>query len=192
MQAIYQIKNTINGKIYIGSTNNVRKRWNNHRCKLNNNKHENQYLQLAWQKYGESSFEFTIIEEVNDKNRIEREIYYLNETKSYERNIGYNFDKNPTDKSGINNSFYGKQHSEETKQKLREIATNRSENVKKKMGLKNKGENSAHAKLNWTIVREIRYLYSLENETYKSLSKKYKVAETTIQAIMNGKSWKEE
>ena len=93
MQAIYQIRNIANNKIYIGSTNNVRKRWNNHRSKLNNGKHENQYLQLAWQKYGENSFEFTIIEEVNDNNRIEREIYHLNEKKSYERNIGYNFDK---------------------------------------------------------------------------------------------------
>jgi group I intron endonuclease len=191
MQAIYQIRNTANNKIYIGSTNNVRKRWNNHRSKLNNGKHENQYLQLAWQKYGENSFEFTIIEEVNDKNRIEREIYYLNETKSYERHIGYNFDKNPTDKSGTNNSFYGKSHNEDTRRKLKQLANNRSPELKNRMGIKNRGENSAHARLNWDSVREIRKLYSLGNETYKSLSNKYNVAESTIQAIMNGKSWKE-
>ncbi len=191
MQAIYQIRNIANNKIYIGSTNNVRKRWNNHRSKLNNGKHENQYLQLAWQKYGENSFEFTIIEEVNDNKRIEREIYYLNKKKSYERNIGYNFDKNPTDKSGINNSFYGKTHNEHTRHKLKQLANNRSAELKKRMGIKNRGENSAHAKLNWESVREIRKLYSLGNETYKSLSNKYNVAETTIQAIIIEKSWKE-
>lgn len=72
MQAIYQIRNKINNKIYIGSTNNVRKRWNNHRSKLNNNIHENQYLQKAWNKYGEINFQFSIIEEVEDSNRIQQ------------------------------------------------------------------------------------------------------------------------
>ena len=85
MQAIYQIKNITNGKIYIGSTNNINKRWNNHRCKLRKGEHENSYLQLAWKKYGEDAFEFSLLEEVTDQNRIEREIYYLNETKSFER-----------------------------------------------------------------------------------------------------------
>jgi len=45
MQAIYQIRNKINNKIYIGSTNNINKHWNNHKSKLNNKIHENSYLQ---------------------------------------------------------------------------------------------------------------------------------------------------
>jgi group I intron endonuclease len=192
MQAIYQIQNKINNKIYIGSTNNVRKRWNNHRSKLNNGKHENQYLQLAWQKYGQEAFEFTIVEEVNDNNRIEREIYYLNEKKSYERDIGYNFDKNPTDKSGINNSFYGKQHSEETKQKLREIANKRSPELKKLMGAKNKGSNNKNTKLNMEIARQIRAEYASGEWTYEKLQNKYNVAHGTIQAILTKRTWKEE
>ena len=192
MQAIYQIRNTINNKIYIGSTNNIRKRWNNHRSKLNNRKHENQYLQLAWQKYGELAFEFTIIEEVNDQNRIEREIYYLNEKKSYERDIGYNFDKNPTDKSGTNNSFYGKKHSEQTKQKLREIANNRSPELKKLMGAKNKGVNNKSTKLSIEIARQIRAEYASGEYTYEKLQLKYGVANGTIQAILSNRTWKEE
>jgi group I intron endonuclease len=192
MQAIYQIKNKVNGKIYIGSTNNLNKRWNNHRSKLRNGEHENSYLQQAWNKYGEDAFEFSVLEEVNDDSRIEREIYYLNETKCYERSIGYNFDRNPTDKSGSKNPFYGKKHSQETIEKAREIANNRSEELKKKMGLKNKGEKSAHAKLNWDRVNEIRQLYSSGQHTYRSLGKKFNVAYSTIQAIIEKKSWKEE
>lgn len=190
MQAIYQIRNKINNKIYIGSTNDINKRWNNHKSKLNNKIHENSYLQAAWDKYGEENFEFSIIEQVNDQNRIEKEIFYLQETKSYERDIGYNFDKNPTDKSGKNNPFYGKQHSKETKDKIKLIANNRSDELKNKMGEKNRGENNSSAKLNKQIVEEIRSLYSLGNETYKSLSRKYGVGKSTIQAIIEYKSWK--
>lgn len=29
---LYQITNLINGKIYIGQTNNITKRWSNHKC----------------------------------------------------------------------------------------------------------------------------------------------------------------
>jgi group I intron endonuclease len=191
MQAIYQIRNIINNKIYIGSTNNVRKRWNNHRSKLNNNIHENQYLQQAWSKYGENNFQFSIIEEVQDFNRIEKEIFYLNEKRSYERHIGYNFDKNPTDKSGKNNPFYGKQHSQEVKDKIKLLANNRSEELKKKMGEKNIGENNKSAILNWENVKEIRKLYSNGNETYRSLAYKFNVAKSTIQSIIEFKSWKE-
>ncbi len=172
MEAIYQIKNKLNGKIYIGSTNNIRKRWNNHKSKLNNNKHENQYLQQSWTKHGKDAFEFSILEEVTSENRIKKEIEYLNETKYYERDIGYNFDKNPTDKSGESNPFYGKQHSEETK---------------KKIGMKNKGR----GKLNMEKAKEIRKLYSEGNYTYKSLAIKYSLFHTTIARVIKNQGWVE-
>jgi group I intron endonuclease len=186
MQAIYQIKNLKNGKLYVGSTNNLTKRWANHRSKLRNNKHENNYLQLAWNKYGEESFEFSLLEEVNDENRIDKEIYYLNQIKSYERDIGYNFDKNPIDKSGANNPFYGKKHNDSAKEKLREIANNRSEELKKKMGAKNKGKGS---KLNLELARKIREEYASGNETYGTLMNRYNVANGTIQAVLHNKIW---
>lgn len=191
MQAIYQIKNKINGKIYIGSTNDIYRRWINHRSKLNNGIHENSYLQASWKKHGEVSFEFTIIEEVDDSNRIEREIHYLNKTKCYERDIGYNLDKNPSDKSGENNPFYGRTHTDKVKARLREVAENRSEELKRKMGEKNIGELSGRAKLTWIKVRKIREEYNTGTTSYPKLAKKYKVATSTIQAIIEKKSWKE-
>ena len=35
------IKNLSNNKIYIGQSVNINKRWNDHKSKLENNKHEN-------------------------------------------------------------------------------------------------------------------------------------------------------
>lgn len=189
MQAIYQIRNKVNSKIYIGSTNDVRLRWNNHRSSLNRGAHENPYLQNAWDKHGEDNFEFSILEEVNDNNRIEREIHFLNENKSCDREIGYNIDENPSDKSGKNNPFYGKKHSQETKQRLREAARNRSPELKKKMGAKNRGEGNHKAKLTWEKVREIRRIYSEGGQTQRSLASEYGVSKGAIQALLEGKSW---
>ena len=56
------IENKINHKSYIGSSKNLYQRLLKHFALLRHNKHENVYLQNAWNKYGESSFEWFIIE----------------------------------------------------------------------------------------------------------------------------------
>lgn len=55
---IYQIRNTVNGKIYVGSSKRLQTRWAQHRNELTKRKHGNRYLQAAWSRYGESSFVF--------------------------------------------------------------------------------------------------------------------------------------
>ena len=61
MGVVYQIINKINGKQYIGSTVNWKRRAATHKCKLNNGEHPNRYLQNAWNKYGQESFVFVPI-----------------------------------------------------------------------------------------------------------------------------------
>lgn len=58
---IYQIRNTINDKIYIGSSTDIKARQDKHISSLGNNKHENNHLQHAYNKYGITAFEHTII-----------------------------------------------------------------------------------------------------------------------------------
>ncbi len=55
---IYEILNTVNGKRYIGSSVSFKPRWKSHRVQLRGNRHHNQYLQRAWNKYGEAAFKF--------------------------------------------------------------------------------------------------------------------------------------
>lgn len=55
---IYEIVNTANGKRYVGSAVNIRKRWNGHRLLLRCGRHHAGPLQNSWTKYGESVFEF--------------------------------------------------------------------------------------------------------------------------------------
>ena len=59
---IYKIVNKVNGKYYVGSSVNIRTRWNNHRNLLTHRRHKSPKLQAAWDKYGKENFEFKIIE----------------------------------------------------------------------------------------------------------------------------------
>lgn len=77
MIGIYKITNTINGKIYIGQSINIRRRWNQEkRCAFNQNDTAyNQLLSKAFRKYGIENFTFEVIEELSASALNEREIY---------------------------------------------------------------------------------------------------------------------
>lgn len=136
---IYKITCLSNNKIYIGSANNIYKRWNEHIWELNNQKHDNKHLQDAWNKYGEENFVFEIIEECNKDIKLDREQYYLDLYEPYNRDKGFNIAKNalaPMDgrkhseetkkhfsetRKGELHPWWGRHHSEETRRKLSEI-----------------------------------------------------------------------
>lgn len=94
---IYKIINLINGKFYIGSTADKRKRWDHHKHKLNKGLHANQHLQKAWKLYGQDAFAFVTIAQAIDKNNLEiLEQQIINETNCCDPNIGYNICKSVT------------------------------------------------------------------------------------------------
>lgn len=111
---IYGIQNKINAHIYVGKTGmNFGDRWDSHKSLLRNNKHFNQYLQNAWNKYGEENFEFVVIEDCNIEELDEKEQYYI---KLYrDQKLSYNLAD-----GGEGGSFLGKHLSEETKRKIGE------------------------------------------------------------------------
>lgn len=119
MKAIYQIKNTKTNKIYIGSAVDVNNRWIRHRSDLILGRHHSIHLQRAWEKYGEESFEFSIIEEVSESEQlIVREQYFIDLNKSANPDFGYNI--SPTAGSSL-----GVKHSDETRQKFSEVQKER-------------------------------------------------------------------
>lgn len=74
---IYAICNKWNGKMYIGSSKNLGSRINEHRRDLKNNKNACSLLQKAYNKYGEKSFCYKLIEYCSENIRHIREKYYL-------------------------------------------------------------------------------------------------------------------
>lgn len=59
---VYKITNISNKKIYIGSSKRLGSRWSGHKHKLRLNQHHCRHLQFSWNKYGESSFIFEVLE----------------------------------------------------------------------------------------------------------------------------------
>jgi group I intron endonuclease len=105
---IYAIVNTVNGKRYVGSALNFRKRWGLHRHNLRAGKHHSPHLQKAWNKYGESAFVFSILEFVHPEFLLEIEQKYINVNRG-----GYNIAKI------AGTSMLGKRHRPETIKKMR-------------------------------------------------------------------------
>lgn len=74
---IYLIRNTVNGKCYIGSAKNLYDRLHQHKCLLKQNRSHNKHLQYSWNKYGDV-FKVEILEYCDDEIKFEREQYYIN------------------------------------------------------------------------------------------------------------------
>jgi len=80
VSGIYKIVNKVNGKYYIGSSNDLLGkygRWYEHRSNLVKNRHVNKKLQNSWNKYGEHNFKYLLIEVVDDDKLLIVEQKYL-------------------------------------------------------------------------------------------------------------------
>ena len=62
---IYLIFNLVSGKRYVGSSINIYNRFHEHIHILKRNEAHNKHLQNSWNKYGEESFVFQVLEFVN-------------------------------------------------------------------------------------------------------------------------------
>ena len=81
---VYKVTNLINGKAYIGITNDFKRRMDNHKCG------KKQAVDLAIQKYGEENFLYEVLyENVSEEDAInkEKELIKLYNTKTPD---GYN------------------------------------------------------------------------------------------------------
>ena len=89
---IYVIKNSVSGKIYIGSAVNLRKRLYEHDRLLSKGNHRNPRLQASWNKHGPDVFSAAILENVEavDATLLAAETRWIDEMKASDEKVGYN------------------------------------------------------------------------------------------------------
>lgn len=89
MIGIYKITNQINGKVYIGQSVKIKSRWKQHKQEAKSNR-RNTFLYNAMRKYGLDNFSFEVIEECEENQLNEREIYWISYYDSFNKEKGYN------------------------------------------------------------------------------------------------------
>jgi len=164
---IYCIRNLVNGKVYVGQSRDIKKRFTEHKRRLRNNRHANMHLQKSWAKYGSANFTFEILEECFVAVIDEREMFYISK---YEKINGiYNLQEGGS--GGI--------PSEEIKIKIRDKRKHQviTEETRRKISEANKGHTS------WTkgktqteeTKRKIRKSTkeSMTNEVRQKMSKSH-------------------
>lgn len=147
---IYQIKNNVNGKVYVGQTVNFAHRKRQHFKALKENTHYNQYLQRSFNKYGQAGFSFEVIEECLPEFLNERERYWIQAKQSEYAEKGYNaayavalfnhYDKHKQVNKSERTSNVAVMHTADAKLKARE-------------GINKHWENNKEARLNVSSQR---------------------------------------
>ena len=84
---IYCIKNTLNGKIYVGQSKRIEKRWVFHKWQLNKGIHPSKELQKDWNSKKEA-FSFQIIEICKESELEHKEMQWIKKLNAFTE--GYN------------------------------------------------------------------------------------------------------
>ncbi len=155
---IYYIKNNVNGKMYVGKTNNFTKRKREHF----NEKHENcPILKRAFKKYGYTNFIMTPIltfKAINSKvlNQVlnQLEVHYIKKYNTFHN--GYNATRG-------GEGLCGYKHKESTKVKIGAHHKGKTVAVETKA----KMSKSSYITQNWKYTEKPILLYNLEGKFVK-------------------------
>lgn len=88
MTGVYEILNSKNKKVYIGSSKDIERRIKDHKYKLKNGIHHNYKLQNDWNKYGEDVFSWSVLKECDLSDLFKYEKEYIDNKDSIKN--GYN------------------------------------------------------------------------------------------------------
>lgn len=145
---IYEIRNLLDGRRYVGSAVNIEGRFKDHLKGLRSGKHHNVFLQRSWDKHGERYFAFFVVEYCHEEDLLRVEQSRID---SYDDSRLYNICKvagsalgvkrRPEGAENRSEGQKGRKHSEETRKKISEANSRRrhTESSKKKISEALKG-----------------------------------------------------
>lgn len=151
--------------MYIGQTTNFRQRKNDHMSYLKKGEHRNRWINEAVKQYGYENFAMSVLEECPKEQLDEKEVYWINKLKSYQREYGYN------------NSMGGKNH----------VVV--SEQTKKLMSLAFQGEKSRTATITEQTANLIVHLL-MAGGSIHGIAKKLGISHKIVESIRSKNKWK--
>jgi group I intron endonuclease len=181
---VYKISNDIDGKFYIGSTNNLIKRYYTHINHIRTNKNTCVKLIRAVNKHGEDNFKFEIVCECPTDKILETEQEYIDILQPH-----YNIAKIAGSNLGIKRTEevkHKKSVSQKENWKDDAYRTKHLENLSKNWKT---GSNHSMAKLTEEQVIEIKKQL-LTGLLPKRVSDNLKVSYYSVKDINIGKTWK--
>lgn len=87
---VYAITNTVTGKIYIGSTSNVERRYRDHINALRRGNHWVEDMQSDYDEYGDH-FKFEVIDHFSRSTERGKEYEWMDKLHTGVRQFGYNY-----------------------------------------------------------------------------------------------------
>ena len=81
ISGIYKITNTVTNDFYIGSSNDVKRRWAAHKCQSSWKDNPNNQMYIDMQKYGLDKFVFEVLAEVEAGSLKEKEQKFIETLK---------------------------------------------------------------------------------------------------------------
>lgn len=188
ISGIYAIINKINNKIYIGSSCDIGGRIYWHLNYLKNNRHHNDKLQNAWNKYGKDNFYINIVYrdiDIKDLEKYEQFVMDLFNVTEDGYNIALKADRSEMSqetKDKISKSLKGRKRNKESIEKTRFtlIGQKRSEDSKNKMSLSGLKRAGITYKFKDMVIQMF-----LDGTSVKDINKSLKISIWTIRSILD-------
>jgi len=143
VHSIYQLTNTVNGKIYIGLTNNYKKRLREHSYASND-----YYISRAIRSYGWASFTSEVLETASSLPKArEREKHYISELCSNNPTIGYNLTEGGEGTLGVSPTAA-------TRAKMSKAKTGRTLSPSHRQAISDRNKGKTHSPKTRNLIRE--------------------------------------
>ncbi|WPH22298.1 GIY-YIG nuclease family protein [Variovorax paradoxus] len=155
VRCVYQIRNLVNGRCYIGSTENFTQRKWRHFYDLGRGEHRSRFMQRDFSKCGRAAFVIEVVEQVDaTQDLLAREQHWLDTSRPH-----YNSAK-------VAGSVVGVRRSPESVRRNRE---------------RNAGFGNGNSRITAAQAEEVRML--IAEMTTKQIAVRFGVATTTIQRL---------
>lgn len=202
---IYSITNTIDNRVYIGSSLNIEKRKLQHIQTLKRNVHCNNHLQRFVNKYGLETLQFNILEKCALDDLVPKEQHYMDNADNLFNisKIAGRIEMNEETKQKMSLLHKGRILPEYQKENLRQINLGKKLSLETKKKLSEhmkyirstiiwpscKGEKNSQSKLTDLQVLDIKKMLS-EKVKQVNIAKMYNVSKSCISYINKNKSYK--